>query len=304
MVYGVIERTGVAAGTVLGVTAAWLAGAIPDVGDDATVGAFGLGVVADSVPFLAELSRRGVEGRGVRGSGRGVTPRGGRLARGTIPVWQDHRGVVVEGAGASGRNRSTRRPGGQAVSRRLISTAVLAAALVVAAGCGSGSSDSSVRSDTHGAHAGVAAADGTVDAAGVRTVTYQGVEFQVPGDWPVYDLSADPSTCVRFDVHAVYLGTPGPDMQCPAGLVGRADAILVQPADGSDATASAAASPNSASASSETVNGLSTEVVAGDSATSQIEARFPSAGVSTTITYGDSDATAQQILASFRAAAQ
>ena len=45
---------------------------------------------------------------------------------------------------------------------------------------------------------------------------------RVPGDWPVFDLAADPSTCVRFDVHAVYLGHPGADMNCPAGLVGRA----------------------------------------------------------------------------------
>ena len=31
----------------------------------------------------------------------------------------------------------------------------------------------------------------------------------------------NPSTCVRFDVHAVYLGHPGADMACPAGIIGR-----------------------------------------------------------------------------------
>ena len=61
VVYGVIERTGVAAGTVLGVTAAWLAGALPAVAAGDVVGAFGLGAVVETVPFLAELARRGVK---------------------------------------------------------------------------------------------------------------------------------------------------------------------------------------------------------------------------------------------------
>ena len=56
------------------------------------------------------------------------------------------------------------------------------------------------------------AADSVVDANGVRTVSYHGVEFDVPAEWPVYDLAADPTTCVRFDQHAVYLGHPGADM--------------------------------------------------------------------------------------------
>jgi hypothetical protein len=60
VVYGVIERTAVAAGTALGVTAAWLAGALPNVGE-ATPGALGLGAAVEPVPFLAELARRGVK---------------------------------------------------------------------------------------------------------------------------------------------------------------------------------------------------------------------------------------------------
>ncbi len=61
VVYGVIERTGVAAGTVLGVTAAWLASTLPTVADDGSPGAFGLGSVVKTVPFLAELAHRGVK---------------------------------------------------------------------------------------------------------------------------------------------------------------------------------------------------------------------------------------------------
>ncbi len=71
VIYGVIERTGVAAGTVLGVAAAWLAGALPTVADGEAAGAFGLGSVVDTVPFLAELARRGVKAAAFEGVGVG-----------------------------------------------------------------------------------------------------------------------------------------------------------------------------------------------------------------------------------------
>ncbi len=184
------------------------------------------------------------------------------------------------------------------LSRRTISVAVLAAALLAAYGCGSSTSDTSVRSGTQRARTSVSAADGSVDASGLRTVAYQGVEFDVPADWPVYDLSADPTTCVRFDVHAVYLGQPGPDMQCPTGLVGRAEAVLVEPAAAVDDHR-----PSSTdSVSAQSVNGLSAEVVSGGDVTNQLDATFPSTGITATITYQAGDATAQQILASFRPA--
>jgi hypothetical protein len=58
VVYGVIERTGVASGTVLAVTAARLAGAI----DEKVVspGVQGIAGLVEPVPFLRELSQRGV----------------------------------------------------------------------------------------------------------------------------------------------------------------------------------------------------------------------------------------------------
>ena len=189
------------------------------------------------------------------------------------------------------------------MSRRLISVAVAATAFLAAFGCGSGASDSSVRSGTQARASAVAdgaVEGGAVDAAtGLRTVAYQGVEFDVPADWPVYDLSADPTTCVRFDVHAVYLGQPSADMQCPAGLIGRADAVLVEPAAVHDN-----GSARTGTLSTESVNGLDADVVAGGEATFQLDASFASAGVAATITYQDSDTTAQQILASFRAVAK
>jgi hypothetical protein len=60
VVYGAIERTAVAAGTVLGVTAAALVGALPGLVRPRG-GVFGLGAVAEPRAFLAELARRGVK---------------------------------------------------------------------------------------------------------------------------------------------------------------------------------------------------------------------------------------------------
>jgi hypothetical protein len=66
---------------------------------------------------------------------------------------------------------------------------------------------------------------------GMKTVAYRGYEFQVPASWPVYRLDEHPQTCVRYDVHAVYLGTPGPDMRCAAGLVGRTQTVSFIPGE-------------------------------------------------------------------------
>jgi len=61
VVYGVVDRMAIAAGTVLAVTAAALAGA-PGAGVPiTTTGAHGLGALVEPVPFLAELARRGVK---------------------------------------------------------------------------------------------------------------------------------------------------------------------------------------------------------------------------------------------------
>lgn len=71
----------------------------------------------------------------------------------------------------------------------------------------------------------------TTAAGQARTVSYLGFQLHVPASWPVYDLTKAPSTCVRVDVHAVYLGHPGSAQNCPAHLVGRSSAVLLQPAD-------------------------------------------------------------------------
>src|SRR3954453_1702409 len=77
--------------------------------------------------------------------------------------------------------------------------------------------------------AGIGAADAGAGTGSSRTVEYRGYEIHVPASWPVPRLAADPSTCVRFDRHAVYLGHPGADQSCPAHVVGRSGAVLVEP---------------------------------------------------------------------------
>jgi hypothetical protein len=62
------------------------------------------------------------------------------------------------------------------------------------------------------------------------TVSYRGHRFTVPSTWKVIDLAKSPTTCVRFDQHAVYLGTPGAQQNCPSRALGRTEALLVQPA--------------------------------------------------------------------------
>ena len=63
MVYGLIDRTAIAAGTVLAVTAARLAGIAPGLAarTGPAAGVHGLAALVEPVPFLAELARRGVK---------------------------------------------------------------------------------------------------------------------------------------------------------------------------------------------------------------------------------------------------
>src|SRR5215831_6645670 len=66
----------------------------------------------------------------------------------------------------------------------------------------------------------------------LKTVTYLGYSFAVPAGWPVIRTTRTSATCVRFDRHAIYLGDPGQNQDCPSGLLGTTEAIGVQPAAG------------------------------------------------------------------------
>ncbi|MGI5415875.1 DUF1906 domain-containing protein [Actinomadura luteofluorescens] len=63
-----------------------------------------------------------------------------------------------------------------------------------------------------------------------RVVEYRGLRVPVPAGWKVHRLDRHPSLCVRYDRHAVYLGRPGPQPDCPARAVGRTEAVHIQPA--------------------------------------------------------------------------
>lgn len=62
----------------------------------------------------------------------------------------------------------------------------------------------------------------------LKDVVFAGLRIPVPADWPVYDLDREPTRCVRYDQHAVYLGTSGPDADCPTRLVGRTETIQIE----------------------------------------------------------------------------
>ncbi|MBV8966833.1 MAG: DUF1906 domain-containing protein [Mycobacteriaceae bacterium] len=95
------------------------------------------------------------------------------------------------------------------------------------------------------AGSGAAAAAGRSATArqATKVVRYHGYKLVVPASWPVYDLARDPTVCVRFNRHAVYLGTPGTAQSCPAHAVGRTEAILVEPLAAHGAGAGASDGP-------------------------------------------------------------
>jgi len=131
-------------------------------------------------------------------------------------------------------------------------------------------------------------------APGKQTVRYHGEAFDVPADWPVYDLASDPTRCVRFDVHAVYLGHPGADQNCPAHLVGKTESVLVEPLDATSKGRAAVAT------AARTINGQDVSVDPSATLPSHdIVAAFQGAAVVATITFGADKPSAQAILDSF-----
>lgn len=125
--------------------------------------------------------------------------------------------------------------------------------------------------------------------SGTKTVTYGGLRFQVPASWPVYDLAREPGRCVRFDVHAVYLGRPGRDQACPARVRGRTDAVLVEPLKATAHTASVRhlSAPDPGMSVPESVS-------------REQRVAIRKARVLMTVTYGERQAQAQRIIRSGR----
>jgi hypothetical protein len=79
--------------------------------------------------------------------------------------------------------------------------------------------------------AALAAGAETASAANAqRQLHYRGQTIEVPASWPVYRMAAEPTRCIRFDRKAVYLGRPSSKQRCPAHVVGRQRAIVIEPA--------------------------------------------------------------------------
>jgi len=135
----------------------------------------------------------------------------------------------------------------------------------------------------------------TAVPAGEQLVTYSGLQFEVPSSWPVYQLSSDPNRCVRFDLHAVYVGAEGPAPQCPATLVGRTEAVQVEPLNPQSQA-------NQLATASQTLNGLAVRVDPNASTSAADTVVFPDQGVVAIITFRSAPTVAAEILQSFQRA--
>lgn len=143
-------------------------------------------------------------------------------------------------------------------------------------------------------------------AAPTKVVRYRGLEFRVPAGWPVYRLDLHPSVCVRYDIHAVYLGTPGPDQQCPAHLVGRTQTVSIIPSGGSEGQIAVQRAQPGTTAGTVVGNLPSVHAaVVQDTQRHSLRVTVP-AGVApaatVVATYGASPSAVEQVLASLRAA--
>ena len=121
---------------------------------------------------------------------------------------------------------------------------------------------------------------------GIKTVRYDGYTFNVPANWPVYQLGRNSAQCVRYDRNAVYLGSPGVNQQCPPNLIGRAGTVSIAPS-------SEAGRP----AAGPAVQMQSAEVGGGPAA-----AATPQPGVTVTATYGADPGAVRRVLSSLHSA--
>ncbi len=77
----------------------------------------------------------------------------------------------------------------------------------------------------------------------MKTIRYLGYRFSVPRSWPVVYDSRNPRRCVRFDEHALYLGSVSGREFCPSWLIGTTESVLIQPGRLARVAASSAEDP-------------------------------------------------------------
>jgi hypothetical protein len=135
-------------------------------------------------------------------------------------------------------------------------------------------------------------------------VTFGGYTVSVPASWPVYDLTKNPRQCVRYDVHAVYLGTPGPDPDCPPNLVGRVDTVTIQ-APAASAATQTGGTKTAGSSKGPRQGGqqaLSPGTIVQDPERHELALAMPDKAPSVGATYGTGPDSTEQILATVRQA--
>lgn len=104
-------------------------------------------------------------------------------------------------------------------------------------------------------------------AASARSIRFGGRAVQAPPSWPVYRLARHPGMCVRLDRRAVYLGRPAANERCPAHVVGRRRAILVEPVHRHAGSSALPAAPSSVPAGGGIFTGLGFDACSAPSAT-------------------------------------
>jgi len=129
-----------------------------------------------------------------------------------------------------------------------------------------------------------------------RVVQYHGYQIQVPGSWPVYNLATDSSQCVLFNVHAVYLGTPGSAQDCPAAALGHTESLLIQAVSPASAPPSAVVLPSPQAALPQNA-ALSAAATAAAAVSGMLQVEVSVAGVLVTAAYGANETQIRTILA-------
>jgi hypothetical protein len=129
-----------------------------------------------------------------------------------------------------------------------------------------------------------------------QTVQFQGISVAVPSSWPVYDLRRE-ARCVRSDLHAAYLGHQTTETRCPARLVGKSEAVHLEPLDGSVAAASSFATQVNV------VNGQRVRLDPAADVTHNIVVAIDQAQVLLTISFATDRQLATQVLYSLTALA-
>jgi Domain of unknown function (DUF1906) len=152
-----------------------------------------------------------------------------------------------------------------------------------------------------GPGSGAAAVHLTAQASrpGFKVVRFAGYTIRVPASWPVYRLDRDPSRCVRYDQHAVYLGRPGANQQCPAHLVGRTATVSIQAAGSTPGPASSVADPVGTGAAIGTLPQVGGAVTR-DAQDQELGTSLTDPGVSVTGTYTGGGRGVLAILRSLR----